>query len=100
MKKKTYIKSEIDKYLEKYEDKNISISYGKDKSKFDTEEITKSLKKLRNKLINISEFKEEYNRFMGNVAKFEDYKSEKEQGSVSPNPPPKKKMSKRFRGCC
>ena len=35
---------------------------------------------------------------MGNVAKFEDYKSEKEQGSVSPNPP--QKMSKRFRGCC
>ena len=26
MKKKTYIESEIDKFLEKYEDKNISIS--------------------------------------------------------------------------
>ena len=44
MKKKTYIESEIDKFLEKYEDKNISISYGKDKNKFDTEKITKSLK--------------------------------------------------------
>ena len=44
MKKKTYIESEIDKFLEKNEDKNISISYGKDKNKFDTEKITKSLK--------------------------------------------------------
>ena len=52
MKKKTYIESEIDKFLEKYEDKNIFISY--DKNKFDTEEITKSLKKLHNKLINLS----------------------------------------------
>ena len=46
MKKKTYIESEIDKFLEKYEDTNISISYGKDKNKFNTEEITKSHKKL------------------------------------------------------
>ena len=99
MKKKTYIESEIDKYLEKYEDKNISISYGKD-NKFDTEEITKSLKKLHYKLINISEFKEEYNKFMGNVAKFEDYKSEKELGSVSPNPPKNEKICKRFRESC
>ena len=51
--KKTYIESEIDKFLEKYEDKNISISYGDDKNKFDAEEITKSLKKLRNKIINL-----------------------------------------------
>ena len=85
MKKKTYIESEIDKFLEKYEDKSISISYGKDKNKFDTEEITKSLKKLRNKLINFSEFDEEYNKFMDNIVKFEYYKSEKEPGSVSPN---------------
>ena len=35
MKKKTYIESERDKFLEKYGDKNISISY--------TEEITISL---------------------------------------------------------
>ena len=34
--KKTYIESEIDKFLEKYEDKNISFSYGKNKNKFDT----------------------------------------------------------------
>ena len=42
--KNIYIESEVDKFLEKYEDKNISITYGKDKNKFDTEEITKSLK--------------------------------------------------------
>ena len=68
--KKTYIESEVDKSLEKYEDKNISISYNKNKNKFGTEEITKSLKKLRNKLINFSEFDEEYNKFMNNVVKF------------------------------
>ena len=34
--KKTYIESEIDKFLEKYEDKNISFSYSKNKNKFDT----------------------------------------------------------------
>ena len=82
---KTYIESEVDKFLEKYEDKNIFISYGKDKNKFNTEEITKSLKTLRNKLINFSKFDEEYNKFMANVVKFEFYKSEKEPGSVSPN---------------
>ena len=74
-----------DFFLEKYEDKNISISYNKNKNKFDTEEITKSLKKLRNKLINFSEFYEEYNKFLENVAEFEQYKSEKEPGSFSPN---------------
>ena len=41
MKKKTYIDLEIDKFLKDYEDKNIFISYGKDKNKFNTEEITK-----------------------------------------------------------
>ena len=81
--RKTYIESEIDKFLEKYGDKNIYISY--DKNKFNTEEITKSLKKLRNKLINLSKFKEEYNKFADNIAKFEHYKSEKKSGSVSPN---------------
>ena len=65
--------------------KNINISYNKNKNKFDTEEITKSLKKLHNKLINFSEFNEEYNKFMDNFIKFEYYKSEKEPGSVSPN---------------
>ena len=40
---------------------------------------------LRNKLINFSEFDEEYNKFMDNVVKFEYHKSEKEPGSVSPN---------------
>ena len=42
--KKTYTESEIDKFLETYEDKNISISYDDYKNKFDTETITKSLK--------------------------------------------------------
>ena len=83
--RKTYIESEIDKFLEKYGDKNISISYDKNKNKFNAEEITKSLKKIHNKLINLSEFKEEYNKFLDNIVKFEYYKSEKEPGSVSPN---------------
>ena len=69
----------------KYGDENISISYDKNKNKFNTEEITKSLKKLRNKLNIFSEFKEEYNKFLDNIVKFEYYKSEKEPGSVSPN---------------
>ena len=81
--RKTYIESEIDKFLEKYGDKNISTSY--DKNKFNTKEITKSLKKSRNKLINFSKFDEEYNKFVHNIVKFEYYKSEKEPGSVSPN---------------
>ena len=83
--RKTYIESGIDKFLEKYGDKNISISYNENKNKFNTEEITKSLKKLRNKLINFSKFDEEYNKFVDNIVKFEYYKSEKESGSVSPN---------------
>ena len=83
--RKTYVESEIDKFLEKYGDKNISISYDENKNKFNTEEITKSLKKLRNKLINFSKFDEEYNKFVDDIVKFEYYKSEKEPGSVSPN---------------
>ena len=83
--RKPYIESEIDKFLEKYGDKNISISHNENKNKFNTEEITKSLKKLRNKLINLREFKEEYNKFVDNIVKFEYYKSKKEAGSVSPN---------------
>ena len=90
MKKKTYIESEIDEFLEKYGDKNISISYDENKNKFNTEEITKSLKKLRNKLINFSKFDEEYNKFVDNIVKFEYYKSKKELGSISKNQ--KKKM--------
>ena len=89
--RKTYIESEINKFLEKYGDKNISISYDENKNKFNTEEITKSLKKLRNKLINLSEFKQEYNEFIDNVIKFEYYKSEKKPGSVSINQKKKKK---------
>ena len=83
--KNKYIDFRIDKILDKYEYKNIYIRYNKNKNKFDTEEITKSLKKLRNKLINFSKFNEEYNKFMDNVVKFEYYKSEKEPYSVSPN---------------
>ena len=87
-KNKTYIESEIDKFLEKYGE---TISYDKDKdsgkykNKFNTEEITKSLINLRNKFINCNEFDEKYNKFMDNIVKFEYYKSEKEKGSVSPN---------------
>ena len=83
--KNKYIDSEIDKFLKDYGEKNIYINYDKNKNKFNTEEITKSLKKLHNKLINFSEFNEEYNKFMDNVIKFEYYISEKEPGSVSPN---------------
>ena len=83
----TYIESEIDKFLKDYEDKNINISYGdkSDKNKFDTENITKSVKKLHNKFINFDEFNEEYNKFIDNVVIFEYYKSKKKDGSVSPN---------------
>ena len=83
--RKTYIESEINKFLEKHGDKNISISYDENKNKFNTEEITISLKKLHNKLMNPSEFKEEYNKFLDNIVKFEYYKSEKKPGSFSPN---------------
>ena len=83
--KNKYIDFEIDKILDKYEYKNIYTRYNKNKNKLDTEEITKSLKKFRNKLINFSEFNEEYYKFMDDVIKFEYYKSEREPGSVSPN---------------
>ena len=84
-KKDICVSSEIDKFLEKYKDKNIYISYNKNKNKFDTEEITKSLIKSHNDVFNYSEFIEEYNKFMNDVKGFEDYKAEKEPGSVSPN---------------
>ena len=83
--RKTYIESEIDNFLEKYGDKNISISYDKNKNKFNTEEITKSLKKLRNKLIGVKDFKEEYDKFIDNIVKSEYFKSTKKEGSISPN---------------
>ena len=84
---KTYIESEIDKFLKKYEDKDINIRYGDkgDKNKFDTEEITKSLKKLRNKFINFDEFNEQYNKFIDNIVKFEYFKSEKKKATASSN---------------
>ena len=84
-KKTTYIDSELDKFLKDYGDKNINISYDNYKYKLDTEKTTKSLKKLRNKFINLTEFKEEYNKFIDNIIKFEYYKSEKESVSFSPN---------------
>ena len=89
--RKTYIESEIDEFLENYGDKNIAISYDNNKNKFNTEEITKSLKKLRNKLIGVKEFKEEYDKFMDNIVKFKYFKSTKEEGSISRN---QKKMKR------
>ena len=88
--RKTYIESEIDNFLEKYGDKNISISHDNN-NKFNTEEITKSLKKLHNKLIGVKEFKEEYDKFMNNIVKFEYFKSTKKEGSISSNQQKKKK---------
>ena len=76
--KKTYIESEKDKFLEKNEYKNISTFYNDDdgdKIKIDTEKITKLLKKLHNKFININEFNDEYNKFKNNVTKLENFKS-------------------------
>ena len=55
------------------------------KIKFNTEEITKSLKKLSDKLIGVKEFKEEYDKFIENIVKFEYFESTKEEGSISPN---------------
>ena len=43
------------------------------------------MQKLHNKFINLSKFKEEYNKFTDNFANFKDYKSEKNIGSVSKN---------------
>ena len=84
--RKTYIESEIDKFLKDYGDKNIYISYDDkgNKNKFDTEKITKSLKKLRNKFINFDEFNEEYNKFMHNLIEFKKYKSVN-KSKFSPN---------------
>ena len=81
--------------------KNINISYDKDsgkyKKKFNTEEITKSLKKLRNKFIDFDKFNEEYNKFMDNFVKFECYKSEKEPGSVTINQKKMRRYAKSLR---
>ena len=95
-----YIDLEIDKFLDKYEYTNIYVRYNKNKNKFDTVEITKSLKKLRNKLIDGGEFNEEYNTFMDDFIKFEYYKSEKEPGSVSPNQKKYDKICEKFKRYC
>ena len=97
---KTYIESEIDNFLEKYGDKNIAISYDNNKNKFNTEEITKSLKKLCNKLIGVKEFKEEYDKFMDNIVKFEYFKSTKKEVIISPNQKRNEKICKRFKRYC
>ena len=98
--KKTYIESKIDEFLEKCGDKNIAISYDNNKNKFNTEEITKSLKKLRNKLIGVKECKEEYDKFIDNIVKFEYFKSTKEEGTISPNQKKYEKICKRFKRYC
>ena len=92
MKKKTYIESEIDKFLEKYGDKNISVIYGDgdNKIKFNTEIIIKSLEKLRNKFINFDEFNEEYNKFTHNVTELRKCKYDN-KSSFSSNQKKKKK---------
>ena len=59
-----YIDFEIYRFLNEYEYKNIYVRYNKNKNKFNTEEITRSLKRLSNKLIDFREFNEEYNKFM------------------------------------
>ena len=99
---KTYIESEIDKFLKKYEDKDINIRYGDkgDKNKFDTEEITKSLKKLRNKFINFDEFNEQYNKFIDNIVKFEYFKSEKKESYCFFKPKKNDKICKRLKIYC
>ena len=98
--KNKYINFDLDKFLDKYEYKNIYIRYNENKNKFNAEEITKSLKKLHNKLINFSEFNEEYNKFMDDVTKFEYYKFGKEPGSVSPNQKKNDKVCKKFKRYC
>ena len=75
-KKNIYIESEIDKFLKDYDDKNISTSYDNndDQIKVVTENITKLLKKLHNKFINLDEYNEEYNEFKDSVEKLEKLK--------------------------
>ena len=36
-------------------------------------------------LIGVNEFKEEYDKFIDNIVKFEYFKSTKKEGSISPN---------------
>ena len=95
-----FIDFEIYRFLNENEYKNIYVRYNKSKNKFNTEEITRSLKKLSNKLIDFREFNEEHNKFMNDVKKFEHYKSEKEPGSVSPNQKKNEKICKRFKRYC
>ena len=96
----TYIEFEIDEFFKKYGDKNISISYDNNKNKFNTEEITKSLKKLHNKLIDVKEFKEECDKFIDNIVKFEYFKSTKKESSIAPNQKKNEKICKRFKRYC
>ena len=96
----TYIEFEIDEFLKKYGEKNIAISYDNNKNKFNTEEITKSFKKLCNKLIGVKEFKEEYDKFIDNIVKFEYFKYTKKEGSISPNQKKNEKIYKRFKRYC
>ena len=100
-KKKAYIESEIDKFLEKNEYKNISTFYNDDngdKIKTDTEKITKLLKNLRNKFININEFNEEYNKFKNNVTKLENFKSKNNSSFYKTKK--NNKIRKRFKRYC
>ena len=80
-----FIDFEIYRFLNEYGSKNIYVRYNKNKNKFNTEEITRSLKRLSNKLIDFREFNEEYDKSMDDVIKLENYKFEKEPGSVSSN---------------
>ena len=59
-----YIDLEIDKFLDKYEYADVYVRYNKNKNKFDTEEITKSRKKLCNKLILVNLMKSIINLWM------------------------------------
>ena len=58
------------------------MNHDNDIIKIDTENITKLLKELRNKFINIDEFNEEYNKFKDNVTKLDDFNSIKKKSSV------------------
>ena len=94
-KKYIYIDSEIDKFLEKYRYKNISITY--DKNKFSAEEINESLIKLQNDVIKLNQFIKDYNKFMNNAKRFEDYKAKKDSGAVTKNQKEMKEYIKKLK---
>ena len=56
----------------------------------------KLLNHLKNYIINFNKFDEEYNKFMNDVKGFEDYKAEKQPGSVSINQK-NEKICKKFK---